>query len=186
MIKKIIIPKSVIEIHGDVFNGCLNLKEIVIPNVIEIIERHVLFGEKYLCGINLPYSIKYLNNNYFYENYIYTLIIPNYIEKIGAFAFFDCINLIKIIIPNSVIEIGKSAFENCSDLEEIIIPNSVNYIGDFAFAGCSSLKDIIIPNSELKYGLRIFSGCSANFVFPSIRRNDNTEFIPDIFKKRKK
>ena len=59
----------------------------MLPNIYEIIGRHVLFGETILNGIELPKSIKILNNNTFIEHDINTIINQNKFLKIKNDAF---------------------------------------------------------------------------------------------------
>lgn len=50
--------------------------------------------------------------------------IPNdgTVNKIGKYAFLNCVSLKKIVIPESILEIEASAFNGCSSLEEISVP----------------------------------------------------------------
>ena len=89
------------------------------------------------------------------------VVIPNYVKKIGDFAFKNVSTLKSIIIPNSVTSIGKYAFSDCSSLSNVTIPNSVTLIGDFAFGSCSSLKSVTIPNSVIAIGYAAFGSCSS-------------------------
>ena len=51
----------------------------------------------------------------------------------------------KIVIPESVEHIGYYAFWNCTSLESIEIPESIKHIGTHAFHYCTSLTSIEIP-----------------------------------------
>ncbi len=59
--------------------------------------------------------------------------IPEYVTKIGDFAFEDCSSLTSIMMPDGVTSIGSSAFSGCSSLTSITIGNGVTSIGDHAF-----------------------------------------------------
>ncbi len=48
----------------------------------------------------------------------------------------------KVIIPEGVEEIQKYAFYNCPELEEVVLPSTVKYIREFAFAGDRKLVKI--------------------------------------------
>ena len=155
---------------------------ISIPNVVGIIGRHVLFGEKILNGIELPQSVKTLNGNPFVPSDVKSFVIPNTVEEIyNAFAF--CKNLEDITIPSNVTTIGKNAFAICFSLRKISIPGTVQKIDKFAFFSCPiekveisegvkviepysfyscyALKDVVIPKSVVKMGEFAFENCFA-------------------------
>jgi uncharacterized protein YjdB len=61
-------------------------------------------------------------------------------------------------IPNSVESIGSYAFYQCGSLASVTVPNSVTSIGDGAFADCSSLEDITVGWSvPLSINANVFS-----------------------------
>ncbi len=72
--------------------------------------------------------------------------IPNYVTKIGDYAFSgDYAELNSVVIPNSVTEIGEGAFKDFGGLEKIDLPKSLKKIGKEAFKNCSLLTEISIP-----------------------------------------
>lgn len=72
--------------------------------------------------------------------------IPDYVTKIGDYAFSDDYSTLNsVVIPNSVTEIGEGAFKDFGGLEKIDLPNSLEKIGKEAFKGCSLLTEISIP-----------------------------------------
>ena len=96
-----------------------------------------------------------------HESYITSVIIPNSVTSIGAFAFCGCNGLNSLTIPNSVTTIGRSAFASCTGLTgDLIIPNSVTTIGVCAFSSCIGLTgNLIIPNSVTTIGSLAFNSC---------------------------
>jgi hypothetical protein len=89
------------------------------------------------------------NNNY---------NIPNSVNSIGGYAFYNCTNFTSVTIPNGVSTIGTFAFEQCSSLTNVVIPNSVNSIGDYAFASCASLQTLSLGSGITTIGTGVFSG----------------------------
>lgn len=65
-----------------------------------------------------------------------------------------------VVIPDTVEEIQKYAFYNCSGLESVIIPASVKTIREFAFARDVKLKTVDLSHVET-VGREAFSGCTS-------------------------
>ncbi len=62
------------------------------------------------------------------------------IQGIGAYAFFDCVNLISAAIPDSVASIGTCAFGGCASLRHITIPEGAAVSKDAFDAGTTVLR----------------------------------------------
>ena len=139
------IPRSVIKIGINVLPDSVflfkktNLRSIQISNVIGSFNRKIVFGKKYLCSIEVPHSLKFVNNSKFVFNDFNNFIIPNTTEFITNYAFYNCSSLISISIPYSVKKIGDYAFMNCDSLpKSFSIPISVQKVG----------KDIFLKNNS--------------------------------------
>ena len=129
--------------------------------------RQLINAEK-KTSVSIPSAVEYNGETFSvtsigYEAFqncdLTSIIIPNSVTSIGAYAFHGCLGLTSIIIPNSVTSIGNEAFGCCKALTSIIIPNSVISIGDGAFINCDCLTSILIPISVTSIGKRIVSGC---------------------------
>ncbi len=113
------------------------------------------------------------------------VVLPEGIEKIGAYAFANLTGLEEIVLPSTLeaIEYGaflgctslkkitfsgknnlkiisKSAFENC-DLQETLDLSAICVISDYAFAGNKNLKGITTSNTLLSIGEYAFAGCES-------------------------
>ena len=66
-------------------------------------------------------------------------------------------SLTNVIIPNYVTRIGSYAFRDCSSLTSVTIPDSVTSIGDYAFKGCYKLVEVYNLST-----LTITKGSSSN------------------------
>jgi len=64
----------------------------------------------------------------------------------------------KIVIPDGVEEIQKYAFYNCSALESVVIPKSVRFIREYAFYNDAKLRTANLENVEA-IGAHAFDGC---------------------------
>lgn len=65
-------------------------------------------------------------------------------------------NLVSIILPESVINVGAFAFYGCSSLSSITMRGNITSIDLYAFSGCSGLSIITIPESVIQIGDRAF------------------------------
>lgn len=72
------------------------------------------------------------------------------ITSIGAYAFYDCPELVDVTIPNTVSVIGDGAFSACPALASIALPTSVSSIGAGAFNGLPSGAAVVV-SSQVQY-----------------------------------
>jgi hypothetical protein len=64
---------------------------------------------------------------------------------IGDEAFKSNITVKRVVIPDSVNRIGAFTFANCTSLISMTLPDSITVIGEGAFKDCTSLESINIP-----------------------------------------
>lgn len=120
------------------------------------------------------------------SNEITRITLPDTIEHIAAFAFFDCIMLTEVNIPEKLTAISRgmlhstkikdiviggnvkiidgSAFYNCRELKSVKLCEGVREIGDYAFYLCTEMERIELPRSLVKIAgnasENIFYGCN--------------------------
>ena len=122
---------------------------------------------------------------YIGDNTITKVIIPEGVEKIGAYAFANLTALEEIVLPSTMqaIEYGafygctalqkitfsgennlqiinQNAFENC-DLQDVVDLSAACVISDYAFAGNQDLEGIITTDALLSIGQYAFAGCKS-------------------------
>ena len=122
---------------------------------------------------------------YIGEGTITKVIIPEGVEKIGAYAFANLTALEEIVLPSTMqaIEYGafygcpnlqkitfsgennlqiisQSAFEGC-DLQDTIDLSAICVISNYAFAGNQDLEGVITTDALLSIGEYAFAGCKS-------------------------
>ena len=59
------------------------------------------------------------------------------LQKIGDYAFCNCLSLERIKLPSTVVEIGENAFHSCYNLKKVTFNEGLEKIGNGAFGGTS-------------------------------------------------
>ena len=68
-----------------------------------------------------------------------SVVVPEGVETINKYAFYNCSKLTKVTLPESCETIEKYAFQNSAALVDVNFDH-VKIIADYAFDGCSSLS----------------------------------------------
>ena len=154
MVSTVKLSSNVTSISGDAFNGCCNMRYIIIPNSVTYVGTYMFVNNYTLKHINIPNSITNIPTYSFNKCYsLKNVSIPNSVTSISSYAFGSCSSLQCVNIPNSVTNIYSYAFQNCYNLKNITMSNSVIFIDRDAFTSCYSLEYISIP-----YGITTLSG----------------------------
>lgn len=131
----LVIPDSVKEIGNFAFARSETLEYIEIPDSVNKV------GAAVFCYTPLK-NIKLSKN-------IHILDVSYDVDAEGE-GFFHCCDFENIVLPDGVEEIRKFAFYESEKLTKIVIPQSVKIISDLAFEGCNNLEEIIV-DKENKY-----------------------------------
>lgn len=166
-LKSIILPNSVALIEYGAFKNCRSLESITIPNSVTSIGADVFIGCSSLKSIAIPDGVTKINNYTFEEcSSLESVSFGNGVTDIGSRAFRKCSSLKSVDIPNSVTFIGSWAFHICEKLETVTFGSGVTSIYSDAFTGCSSLKSVYCKATtppRIEYaGDPLFKGCASN------------------------
>lgn len=131
-VKEIIIPEGV-EIVGDqAIDSCENLEKIALPNTLA--ELQIINCDK-LEKVDIPGSVTSLS-------------------------LLGCDNLKEINFTDSDMIINDFCFEG-SGLESILLPNRLEKIPELAFSGCVQLETVNIPQSVTSINYSAFEWCTS-------------------------
>ena len=189
-LSSVAIPYSVTRIGNGAFIGCTSLESVIVnhnctiganafPETCFIQMTYAYTYEKNASGITitrceeiLPADVEIpaeidglpvtsIGKQVFAGRDMKSVVIPEGVTSIGAYAFAGCTSLTSITIPDSVFSIGEYAFQSCISLESVTIPDSVTSIKEYAFAKCTSLNNVIIPDSITAISNNTFSQCTS-------------------------
>lgn len=110
--------KGVNSYAGASYSLNIKAKKIVVSEGIEEIGTYTL-GEIGAEEIQLPSTLKKIDNCAFSGNSIKELILPNNVTDIEYAAFDRNSELLTVTIPSSVVNIGINAFAYCSNIQTI-------------------------------------------------------------------
>lgn len=115
---RVIIPDTITDIGGFVFDGCVNLKTIDLPDSISEMWQYA-FVRSGITEIRLPASL----------------------GRISPYVFQDCKNLKKVICNPGLKIIRGRAFKNCPALTEVYMSKETE-LAELAFEGAPDARVI--------------------------------------------
>ncbi len=130
-----------------------------------------------ITSIKIPETVQSMGHYSFYQcSGLAEITVPEGVEFINEGTFQNCSSLTTVNLPNSLIKIGQSAFEGCK-FTSITIPNGVETIGICAFGHCA-FTDIIIPDSVTEIGRHAFyaSNLTSITISDSVTKIGNQAF----------
>ena len=145
-LKGIIIPEGVKVIENGAFMYCRQLEEISLPSSLESIGEDAFGFCESLESISLPDRIIAMGEGAFgYCTKLKSFTFPagmNYVPD-RVLGFND--SLTEINMHSGITEVNNYAFWHCKSLETVNFPSSVKYIGESAIACCDNLKNVTLP-----------------------------------------
>lgn len=167
---------TVTGIQEKAFYSCPELKNVQIPSTVSTIGAQA-FGESPLLSkiiVDPTNKNFYADNNGILFNKTQTELIfcpktfsgaytvPEYVQKIHAFAFNNCKQLTSVVLPNGLKRIEDGAFWGCSNMTSANIPSGLTYLGSDAFRNASSLSSsIVLPSTLSEIGSSAFKRCTS-------------------------
>ena len=140
-LESIVLPDSVTTIGYRAFANCTKLASINFPRSWSTVYTYGSYGGDIFNGcvkltsLSVPEGVTAIPNYAFEDcNYLKTVILPSTLLTIGASAFSGCASFVRFTVPDGVKTIGNSAFSNCKNLVRIWIPESVSQISNSAFS----------------------------------------------------
>ena len=186
-LKKINLPSCLSSIKYKAFDGCINLKELVINQNLKTIELGALYGCSALENLTIPFVGNCLLENLYDESLLdtykylfgYIFGIENYDDSIPTKQLYynlDSYESIEAIfyIPSKLTSVTitggyvySGTFLNCANLTTISILDGVRSVDNYAFEGCNNLQYNTFDNVK-------YLGNSENPYFALIKSNSDS------------
>ena len=126
------------------------LKTVIIEGQVTVLPKYTFAGTQNLKKVVLPDTLQIIEAEAFKDSSIEEIILPPHLTSIGARAFAGS-GIRKITIPQSVTFIGQEAFASCNNLEYVSLPENLEIIKTSCFAYNSKLNfDLLTLPKNLK------------------------------------
>ena len=201
-VRKVKIGEGITEIGLKNFEGCINLKEVILPSTLRRIRAYAFKNCTALEEITAEgKEFRYIHERAAVEetvesrekeNTLYFgteafLNVPWAVNRFGKFYSCDGVLYIcfadqeTIRIPKDIHTIARYAFMNIH-AAELIIPNSVRCIEDYAFIGASFDK-IVMPREKALFKAGVYEGGLLESVgYESGKRREGKKIrVPNLY-----
>lgn len=131
--ENITIPNTVTSIGAYVFEDCSKLVTVKLSSNIQEISPHLFDGCVLLKNIIIPMVTQIGTSAFSNCSSIEAITIPSTCLEVGFGAFSGCTSLTNVTFKLGVQKISQNAFSNCSNLVSIILPTSIQEIQPNAF-----------------------------------------------------
>lgn len=122
--------KALIESPYKLFVNHILLTYAVIPLAITKIRPNCFYYCTSLTGVQFHDRVEVIDESAFNKSGIKgNLVLPNGLQKIKQYAFFNCLGLTEVTMPKTLIDCYYGAFSCCYNLKEIKVSPENNFIG---------------------------------------------------------
>lgn len=123
LVKKVVIHSHLTHIGERAFHGCPELREIILPDTLEVIERGAFANDINLAEIHLPDTVTEIGDCAFVNCALKEITLPKNLKVLGFNVFRGCRSLKRAVLPDSIkeIKLSQKLFENCDSLTEISV-----------------------------------------------------------------
>jgi hypothetical protein len=144
-VERVRVDPFVTSIHAHAFEGRKKLAEVELcEGLVEI--GAWSFADCYhsITKINVPISLRRINNWAFDSSLRCPICLHDGIQSIGEYAFVGCI-FTNFRVPSLITVIPNGILYNCTSLFSVEMPLTVTAIQDFAFNYCRCLRNLALP-----------------------------------------
>jgi hypothetical protein len=149
------VDPSVTSIHACVFFGRKKLTEVELcEGLVEIGEESFAYCVHSITKINIPYSLRRINDWAFVASLRCPFRLHDGIESIGKYAFANCI-FTNFRLPSLITVIPERMLSNCKSLFSLELSEELRVVENYAFSWCYCLRNVAFPPDAV-FGNNIF------------------------------
>lgn len=146
-LREMTVPNGVVEIGQGCFKGCSGLRRLSLPRGVRKIPHALCAGCASLREVSLPSTLHDIGSHAFaYCSSLDGIKLPDGVSHIGSNVFSYCTSLREADVPDSVTELESYAFSECVALERVKLPGNPSLLGELLLSGCVSVREIVEPS----------------------------------------
>ena len=133
-------------------------------------------------------GLKEIGSSAFSDSGLISLHLPDGLEKVGSFAFYNNASLKEVTFGKGLKEIGLYAFAEDAALTDITLPEGLETLGTGAFRYCTSLTSATISSTVKDIGLHAFYWCDFLTIYTDAGATDrqwikfwNSSYRPVVY-----
>lgn len=145
-------------------------------NTVQIVFSYPKFVDETVIPTEIDgFSVSKIGSySYIYHDSNFKLTVPNAINNIGKYAFYNtAITSLNVL---GTPDIENCAFESCGLLSDVTLNNGINNIGSSCFSACRKLVNINLPTSLTKISNQML----AETAITNITIPNNVEIIDEF------
>ncbi len=156
------LPDTITSIGNGAFDECNKLQSANIPRDLETIPHEMFLDCTVLSTVTFHNNsiLKSINYNAFRNTALTSINLPNTLQYIGNYAFYNVDELTTVSIPDSVTSMGSSVFYSCDGITSYKLSAQMTKIPDYLFRSSTKLTEIIIPSQITEIGVGAFYDCT--------------------------
>ncbi len=182
---KVTVPKTVKRFCDHAFSDCRELKQINLPEGLEVIESFALHRTK-ITKLNFPDSLKEIGGGAFEESFkIKSVKFGKGLKRIPKGAF-DLTAIKSVTIPDNIEHIGTGAFSECKSLTTVKIGKGVSSIGYEVFSWNKKLSKLTVDKRNKYFvseGNVLYNKKKTRLIYYSLNRKNKSFTAPKSLKK---
>ena len=151
--------------NGSVTGYAGENEQVIVPSVYDDVPVTMVsegaFRDSSVTSVLLPESIQEVEAYAFYNcRYLETINLSENVTYLGDYAFAKAVRLKEYGDISSLAAIPAGCFMGCAELQSVTLPASLKTVSDYAFADCELLGTVTLPASVTYVGDQAFSGCT--------------------------
>ncbi len=168
---------TVERIGANAFYNCAVVTNVNIPDTVKYIENGA-FEKSGLTSLILPKNLQYMGAKIIAGTKVTSVTVPKTVTQMqenygGSHGSFYDSNITTVIFEEGITAIPLMALHGCKKLTNVTIPNTVTEIKAEAFIGCGMLTSVSIPDSVIRIG----SGAFRNTGITSLKLPKNLQYM---------